>query len=165
MAKDPNFTEQLKKGMVLEDIAVDHLLDNNPGSLVIPTHDFKTGKGKGPRMLRKGHKDVIFPDLMMVEAMSKAVTLIEVKRKKKTLGLPGHHGKEFAAVEKYKVQDYRKCANLLGADLYFIIGIDSSGELHYVKDSNHVIHNFNNQYSRCDNYCIELTDKTIVDKY
>ena len=154
MAKNANFQVQLKKGMVLENIAVDYLLNYYLGYLIIPTHDFKTGKGKGPRMLRKNHKDVIFPDLMMVGAISKDSILVEVKRKKRTFGLAGHHHKKFAAIEKYKVQDYRRCANLLQADLYFVIGIDSTRELYYVKDTKHVVHTFTNNYSRRENYCL-----------
>ena len=151
--------------MMLEDITVNYLIDAYPEYNIIPTHDFKTGSGKGPRILRKGKKDVILPDIMMVHWMSRHTMLVEVKRKKKTFGLPGQHGLEFAGVEEYKIHDYRHAANIMNADLFFMVGIDNTHDLHLIPDQTFITHNFNNQYSRADNCCIEITDKTIVETY
>ena len=165
MAKNSNFNTQLKKGMVMEDIALDYLLDAYPDHYIIPTHDFKTGAGKGPRILQQNRKDIILPDIMMIHYMSKETMLVEVKRKKKTFCLPDKGTARFAGVEEYKIQDYRQSAIIMNADLFYIVGDDSKGELHMIDDQSFHIHNFNNQYSRCDTCCIELSDKTVVDNY
>lgn len=165
MAKNSNFTAMLQKGMMLEDITVNYLIDAYPDYNIIPTHDFKTGSGKGPRILRKGKKDVILPDIMMVHWNTRHTMLVEVKRKKKTFGLPGHGTTKFAGVEEYKVQDYRHAANIMNADLYFAVGIDTTHDLHMIPDQHFHIHNFNNQYSRVDTCCIEIDDDTVVDNY
>ena len=159
------FTKMLQKGMVLEDIAVKYLVKAYPGYCIIPTHDFKTSSGKGPRILRHKQPDVTLPDIMMVDPISKHMILVEVKRKKKPVLLPDHGMKRYAAVEAYKVKDYREAATFMDADLFFIIGIDSSKQLHMVADQTFHIHNFNNQYSRCDNCCIEITSQNKVDSY
>jgi hypothetical protein len=151
--------------MAFEDIVTDHLVANMPDHWILPTHDFKVTGSGGPRMQRDGKKDIIMPDYMMIKAISKEMTLVEAKCKKKPFSLVGFNNQRFIGIEEYKVQDYRHAANLLNADLLFVVGDESTREMHMIKDQKFHIHNFNNKFSSVNTCCLELTDLTKVGTY
>ena len=151
--------------MKLEDIVIKKLVALCPDHYVLPTHDFKLQGGKGPRFLRNGNPDVIVPDALLVKVLSREMTFIEIKRKKKPFSITGHKGKQYVGIEDYKMQDYRKSANIVGADLAFVVGVDLTRTLYLIQDQKFHIHNFNNQYSTCDTCCLELDPKDIIGTY
>jgi len=160
------FVKNLKKGMKFEDRVLQLLMTHFNNTWVVPTHNFKTSVSKGPRMFHPQHKDIILPDFLFIAnptLPNKTLILCEAKLKKQTFRLKGHGVRQFVAIEKWKVEDYRKAAKIFDAHLSFIIGIENKNEIHYINDShNFVVHNFNNKYSKCDNCCIEITSSTKI---
>lgn len=155
------FKANLAKGMKFEDRVTGLLKIHYPISYILPTHDFKTGNYCGPRLLSANNPDITFPDFLVVGSTSKSI-LVEAKLKRKTFRLPGNALTEYVGIDESKVNDYRRAAGIMNADLVFAVGIETTKKVYLIQDRQFVLHQFNNSYARGKTCCLEIDQKDYI---
>lgn len=155
MSNNAVFEKSLAKGMKFEDKVLDHLKKFT--SIIVPTHDFKTGSYTGPKLYASGTAytlpDFYCPNFNITGA------LIEAKLKKKSLSLPGQGTDQFVCIDESKLLDYRECCKHLRTELHFVVGLESTKKAYLIPDHDFLQHIWNNQYSKGPSACIPINQK------
>jgi len=144
------FEEKLSQGNDFEvDVVQPFLLEQFPDYWLESTHDYRTGDYAGPKLYNKTRRPLIMPDFRLTNVnKSCKIILFEAKHKTQPFSIAGHRGCDFVSIEEFKCMQYEEAANVVGATLQYIIGVESTKSLHIVKPCDYVPHSFNNQYSK-----------------
>lgn len=156
-----NFQQCLEVGEHFEvNHALPWLLENFSDYWIMQTHDFRIGDYAGPKLKKKGMRDLTLPDFSLTHENFGHRLLVEAKFKNKPFSIPGYPGRKFAAIEEYKVLQYQEAARIMQADLKILFGIGSSRTIHLC-DPVWVHHIFNNQFYNGAVCAFDVTDNVV----
>lgn len=153
-----SFKNLLKIGEQFEnEVALPYILENFKDYWVETTHDYKTTSYGGPKLRRHGMSDITLPDFKLLNPANNHQLCIEAKFKSKVFSISGNWGREYIAIEKFKVEQYIKASEIFRADLKFLIGRGDRSEL-FLLDT-YIPHYFNNSFFRGEVCAFDVTDK------
>lgn len=166
MSADEEFREKLAQGNNFEvNVVQPFILKQFPDYWLESTHDHRVGHYAGPKLHRQGYRPLTMPDFRITHADNhNDVVLFEAKLKAQPFSLAGHMGQQFVAIEETKCMQYEEAAKVLGAQLFYIVGVESLNTLHVVKPCTFVTHNFNNEYAKGVVRAFEINNTNKVGK-
>lgn len=159
-----NFEKNLIIGERFEnDYAYPILVDRFRDYWIECTHEYKTGKFSGPKVTKYGEQELILPDFKLYNPKNGHKIMVEAKFRKKPFRIPGYVGRDFIAIEKFKVDQYIRVSEIYSSDLKFVIGCERTNSIHMTDQW--ISHYFDNQYFSGQVCAFEINEENKIGNF